>query len=90
MNRDTCIAGRSDLDDDDDDDDYDDDDDDEDGDDDGERWKLRSCRVHLSLNLEPYCAELSRVYGVNDILGKPVSSGYFVLTKKRKENKHLL
>lgn len=47
-------------------------------------------RVHLSLNLEPYCAELSRVYGVNDILGKLVSSGYFVLTKKRKENKHLL
>lgn len=46
MNRDTRIAGRSDLDDDDD-DDYDDDDDEEDGDDDGNCDRVG--RVHLSL-----------------------------------------
>ena len=49
MNRDTRIAGRSDLDDDDDDDDDDDydDDDEEDGDDDGNCDRVG--RVHLSL-----------------------------------------
>lgn len=41
-------------------------------------------RVHLSLNLEPYCAELSRVYGVNDILGKPVR---ILCTHEKKKRK---
>lgn len=51
MNRDTRIAGRSDLDDDDD-DDYDDDDE-EDGDDDG------NCDGYICpLNLEPYLARI--------------------------------